>query len=46
MYMGREEAGPAFRAGDDDEATFAELDAALAEEAPDKPIRRFFKRRS
>jgi hypothetical protein len=31
--------------GDDDDA-FAELDAALAAEAPEKPERRFFKRRS
>ena len=43
---GGEEAGEAFGSGDDDEAAFAELDAALAAEAPDKTGRRFFKRRS
>jgi hypothetical protein len=32
--------------GEDDEETFAELDAALAAEAPEKSERRFFKRRS
>jgi hypothetical protein len=37
--------GTAGLSGDDDE-TFAELDAALAAEAPEKPERRFFKRRS
>lgn len=31
---------------DDDDDTFAELDAALAAEEPEKPERRFFKRRS
>jgi hypothetical protein len=40
------EAGEAFGSGDDEEAAFAELDAALAAEAPDKTGRRFFKRRS
>lgn len=44
MNMGRDGAGEL--SGDDDEATFAELDEALAAEAPEKPDRRFFKRRS
>jgi hypothetical protein len=43
-YMGEEGVGEA--SGDDDEATFAELDAALVAETPEKPDRRFFKRRS
>jgi len=32
--------------GEDEDGAFAELDAALAAEAPDKPERRFFRRRS
>jgi hypothetical protein len=44
MNMGEEGAGEA--SGGDDEATFAELDAALVAETPEKPDRRFFKRRS
>ncbi len=37
--------GAGLFSGDDDE-TFAELDAALASEEPEKPDRRFFRRRS
>ncbi len=44
-YMGEEGVGEA-SGNDDDEATFAELDAALVAETPEKPDRRFFKRRS
>ena len=39
------EEGAGLFSGDDDE-TFAELDAALASEEPEKPDRRFFRRRS
>jgi hypothetical protein len=44
MDMRREGAGEV--SVDDDEATFTELDEALAAEAPEKADRRFFKRRS
>jgi hypothetical protein len=46
MNMGMDGAEEIFGPDDDDEETFAELDAALAAEAPDEPDRRFFKRRS
>ena len=46
INRGVEEAGEVSGSGDDDEAAFAELDAALAAEAADKSNRRVFKRRS
>jgi hypothetical protein len=38
--------GDADEDGEGDDDAFAELDEALATEAPDKPERRFFRRRS
>ena len=43
---GGEDSGEDSGEGEDEDGAFAELDAALAAEAPDKPERRFFRRRS